>query len=91
MGEASDGVEAVGKAEELKPDVVIMDVTLPEMSGLLATPKIKKVLPNAEVLIFTQHDSTQMVREALECRSERLLAKISGKLATGGGRGDEPT
>lgn len=75
VGEASDGVEAVGKAEELKPDVVIMDVTLPEMSGLLATPKIKKVLPNAEVLIFTQHDSTQMVREAQNAGASGYLLK----------------
>ncbi|HTP43882.1 MAG TPA: response regulator transcription factor [Candidatus Acidoferrum sp.] len=64
VGEASDGAEAVGKAKELKPDVVIMDLTLPELSGLAATPQIKKALPSAEILIFTQHESKQMVREA---------------------------
>ena len=45
------------------------------MSGLLAAPKIKKVLPNAEVLIFTQHDSTQMVREAQNAGASGYLLK----------------
>jgi DNA-binding NarL/FixJ family response regulator len=64
VGEAADGAEAIGKAKELKPDVVIMDVTLPELNGLAATPEIKKAIPNAEILIFTQHESSQIIREA---------------------------
>jgi len=40
VGEAADGAEAIGKARELRPDVVIMDLTLPEMSGLVAAPRI---------------------------------------------------
>ena len=52
VGEAADGAEAIGKAKELKPDVVIMDVTLPELNGLAATPEIKKAIPSAEILIF---------------------------------------
>ena len=64
VGEAIDGSEAVAKARELQPDVVIMDLTMPQMNGLEATPEIKKVLPTAEVLIFTQHDSPQVLREA---------------------------
>jgi CheY-like chemotaxis protein len=46
VGEATDGSEAIGKAKELKPDVVIMDLTLPELNGLAATPEIKKALPS---------------------------------------------
>ena len=64
VGEATDGLDAIKKAQDLKPDVVIMDVTMPEMNGLEATPEIKKAIPSTEILIFTQHDSNQMVREA---------------------------
>ncbi len=75
VGEAADGAEAVGKARELRPDIVIMDITMPEMNGLQATPEIKKVLPAAEVLIFTQHDSTQMVRQAQMAGASGYLLK----------------
>jgi DNA-binding NarL/FixJ family response regulator len=75
VGEATDGSEAIGKAKELKPDVVIMDLTLPELNGLAATPEIKKVLPSAEILIFTQHESSQMVREAQNAGASGYLLK----------------
>lgn len=63
-GEATDGRDAVSKDRDLKPDVIITDVTMPEMNGLQATPEIKKENPSIEILIFTQHDSNQIVREA---------------------------
>jgi two-component system response regulator NreC len=75
VGEAADGAEAIGKAKELQPDVVIMDITMPEMSGLEATPEIKKAIPDAEILIFTQYDSTQMVREAQNAGASGYLLK----------------
>jgi DNA-binding NarL/FixJ family response regulator len=75
VGEATDGSEAIGKAKELKPDVVIMDLTLPELNGLAATPEIKKALPSAEILIFTQHESSQMVREAQNAGASGYLLK----------------
>jgi DNA-binding NarL/FixJ family response regulator len=75
VGEATDGAEAIGKARELKPDVVIMDLTLPELNGLAATPQIKKALPSAEILIFTQHESSQMVREAQNAGASGYLLK----------------
>ena|ERR1700726_173676 len=75
VGEAADGLEAVSKARDLKPDVVIMDVTMPEMNGLEATPEIKKVTPSTEVLIFTQHDSNQIVREAQKAGASGYLLK----------------
>jgi DNA-binding NarL/FixJ family response regulator len=75
VGEAADGAEAVGKARELRPDIVIMDITMPEMNGLQATPEIKKAFPAAEVLIFTQHDSTQMVRQAQIAGASGYLLK----------------
>ena len=75
VGQAADGAEAIGKAKELQPDVVIMDVTMPEMSGLEATPKIKKAAPTAEVLIFSQHDSRQMVQQAQIAGASGYLLK----------------
>jgi DNA-binding NarL/FixJ family response regulator len=75
VGEAADGAEAVGKARELRPDIVIMDITMPEMNGLEATPRIKEALPAAEILIFTQHDSTQMVQQAQIAGASGYLLK----------------
>jgi two-component system response regulator NreC len=75
VGEAVDGAEAIGKTRELRPDIVIMDITMPEMNGLEATPEIKKAFPAAEVLIFTQHDSTQMVQQAQIAGASGYLLK----------------
>jgi two-component system response regulator NreC len=75
VGEAADGAEAIGKARELQPDIVIMDITMPEMNGLEATPEIKRALPAAEVLIFTQHDSTQMIQQARNAGASGYLLK----------------
>jgi DNA-binding NarL/FixJ family response regulator len=65
VGEASDGLEAVEKAESLQPDVVVLDVTMPRMSCIEACRLIKQRAPGREVLFVTQHDSSQMMREAL--------------------------
>jgi DNA-binding NarL/FixJ family response regulator len=75
VGEAANGAVAIEMARELQPDIVIMDITMPEMNGLDATPQIKRDLPAAEVLIFTQHDSTQMVRQAQNAGATGYLLK----------------
>jgi DNA-binding NarL/FixJ family response regulator len=75
VGEAVDGSEAIGMATRLKPDVVIMDVTMHEMYGLLATPRIKKAIPSVEILIFTQHESTQIIQEARNAGASGYLLK----------------
>jgi len=75
VGEAADGVEAIGLARKLQPDIVIMDITMPEMNGLEATPQIKIALPAAEILIFTQHDSTQMIQQAQNAGASGYLLK----------------
>src|ERR1700676_5103653 len=66
VDEAGDGLEAVDKADRLKPDVVVLDITMQKMSGLEACRIIRKTVPEAEILIVTQHDSPHMMREALE-------------------------
>ena len=59
-GEAANGVEAVQMARELKPDAIIMDIAMPEMTGIEATREIAKLHLPAKVLIFTMHDSNTL-------------------------------
>ena len=67
IGEASDGAEAVEKAKDLSPDVMVLDVTMPRMNGLEACRLLRQECPGLEILFVTQHDSPQMMREALRC------------------------
>jgi DNA-binding NarL/FixJ family response regulator len=64
-GEAHTGREAVQKAEELKPDVVILDISMPDLNGVEAAKRIRKASPNTEVLILSVHYSDQLIREIL--------------------------
>ena len=64
-GEAVTGREGVRKAKQLKPDVVLMDISLPELNGLEATRQILKSVPRTEVLILSIHDSEEIMRKAL--------------------------
>src|ERR1700677_1722424 len=79
VGEASDGVEALDKVEILKPDVVVLDVTMPRMNGLEACRLIQQRQKNKdsglEVLFVTQHDSPQMMREALDAGARGYVVK----------------
>jgi DNA-binding NarL/FixJ family response regulator len=75
VGEASGGSEAIGKARDLQPDVVILDISMPDMNGLEAAPQIKKAHPATEVLIFTQHESEFLVREAQSAGARGYLLK----------------
>lgn len=75
VDEAGDGLEAVEKADLLKPDVVVLDVSMPVMNGLEACRLIRKTAPMAEVLIVTQHDSPQMLREAISAGARGYIVK----------------
>jgi len=74
-GEAGDGREAVEKAIQLKPDILILDIGMPSLNGLEATRQILKTIPNARVLILTLHDSDQVVREVLNAGARGFLLK----------------
>lgn len=75
VGEASDGVEALDKVEILQPDVVVLDVTMPKMNGLEACRLIQQKTSGLEVLFVTQHDSPQMMREALDAGARGYVVK----------------
>jgi DNA-binding NarL/FixJ family response regulator len=75
VDEAQDGVEAVEKADRLQPDVVVLDLSMPRMNGLEACRKIHKSVPNSEILIVTQHDSPQMMREAFNANARGYVVK----------------
>ena len=75
IGEASDGAEAVEKAKDLNPDVMVLDVTMPRMNGLEACRLLRQECPALEILFVTQHDSPQMMREALEAGARGYVVK----------------
>lgn len=75
IGEASDGAEALEKAKNLNPDVMVLDVTMPRMNGLEACRLLRRQSPALEILFVTQHDSPQMMREALEAGARGYVVK----------------
>jgi DNA-binding NarL/FixJ family response regulator len=58
-GSASNGLEAIQKTRSLKPDLILMDITLPEMDGIQAAHEIKKILPNTKIIILTMHANNE--------------------------------
>jgi DNA-binding NarL/FixJ family response regulator len=79
VGEASTGREAIDQALLLKPDVVIMDYSLPLMNGIEVTRNIRARVPGAEVLIFTMHDTDELIRDALEAGARGFLLKSDAR------------
>jgi DNA-binding NarL/FixJ family response regulator len=73
--EAKTGREAVTLAEQLKPEVVVMDVSMPELNGLEAARRIRKTLPKTEIVILTLHFSDQLVREIVEAGARAYIMK----------------
>jgi DNA-binding NarL/FixJ family response regulator len=74
-GEARDGEEALEAVTALKPDVVILDITMPKMSGLEAAPRIAKLGLGCRVLIFTMHDSERLTSEVRQAEAQGLVLK----------------
>ena len=77
VGEAAGGVEAMAKADQLQPHVILMDVQMPEMDGIEATRRIKERLPHAKVLVLTVH--AEYVDTALAAGADGYLLKDSGR------------
>jgi len=73
--EAVKGREAVAKAVALRPDVVILDVCMPELNGIEATRQIRKASPRTEVLVLSVHHSEQLIREILDAGARGFVLK----------------
>ncbi len=73
--EAATGREAVEKATEAKPDVVVLDIAMPQLNGLEAARQILKTRPETQVLILTMHESEELVREVLDAGARGYVLK----------------
>jgi len=75
IGEAANGREAVEKAATLKPDVAILDISMPDLDGLLAARQIRETSPMTKVVVLTMHESDQMVRRVLDAGALAYVLK----------------
>jgi CheY-like chemotaxis protein len=76
-GEASNGHEAIEKARNLKPNVIVMDISMPEMDGIEATRRIKAEWPNVRVIGLTMHDDFQQTDAMQQAGAEMVLSKTT--------------
>ncbi len=74
-GEATTGGEALTKAQELKPDVVVLDISMPEINGPEVARRIRKESPNTEILVLSVYYSDQLIREIIEAGAHGYVLK----------------
>ena len=75
VGEAENGLVAIERYKELKPDIVTMDITMPEMDGITSLREIMKIDPNAKVIMVTAMGQEAMVRDAILSGAKRFIVK----------------
>jgi DNA-binding NarL/FixJ family response regulator len=76
-GEAADGRETIRIARELLPDLILLDVSMPEMDGLQATRLLRQALPTVKIVIMSQHDPTHLLPNALKAGADACVDKSS--------------
>lgn len=79
IGEASNGVEAISKVSELRPDIAILDISMPQMNGLDAAQIIHNQYPETKTLIMSMHDNKDYILRSLEVGADGYLLKDSSK------------
>jgi DNA-binding NarL/FixJ family response regulator len=77
--EVSDGLEAVQKAEELKPDLILLDIGLPTLNGIEAARQIRKLAPESKILFLSQESSADVVQEALNLGALGYVVKADAR------------
>jgi DNA-binding NarL/FixJ family response regulator len=77
-GEAIDGFDAINKAENLKPDLIILDASMPRMNGIEAAPKLKKILPQTPIILFTFHEGMMRGFDASQIGVDAVVTKDRG-------------
>ncbi len=75
IGQTADGEQAVLKAQELQPDLVLLDISLPGISGIEAARRIRSSSPNSHIIFLSQHDSLQVVESAMRMGGHGYVAK----------------
>jgi DNA-binding NarL/FixJ family response regulator len=81
VGEARDGMEAIRIAKEVRPDLMVLDISMPKVSGFDVIAQLKKLLPKIEILVLTMHESERVMAQALRAGAHGYLLKTeSGKL-----------
>lgn len=75
VGEAQDGAQAIEKFKELRPDLITMDITMPEMDGIAALKEIKKLDPNAKVIMCSAMGQQAMVIDAIQAGAKDFIVK----------------
>ena len=79
VGEVGDGLEAVARAEELKPDLILIDISLPKLNGLDAARRIRELVPSSKIIFLTQETQVEIVKEALNLGAWGYISKGRGK------------
>jgi DNA-binding NarL/FixJ family response regulator len=75
VGEAENGLDAVAKAAFLKPDLIVLDLNMPVMSGLDAAPFLRKVVPETSLILFTVHEGREIERVAFAAGIQAVVSK----------------
>jgi len=76
--EAEDGIQAVNRAKQFRPDVIVLDLAMPELNGFEAAARISELLPEVPILMFTLYLSPEVEREAAKVGVRRVISKSTG-------------